>query len=92
MNIHKQGGTMLGSSRGGFDGDKILAQLLKKGIQQVYIVGGDGTHRGIYALSKLAEERGLKICFAGIPKTIDNDIPIIESSFGFSTSVDIATE
>ena len=52
--IHKEGGTMLGSSRGGFDGDKIINALLEKGISQVYIVGGDGTHRGINALSKLA--------------------------------------
>ena len=83
---------MLGSSRGGYDGEKILDACLKKGIQQVYIIGGDGTHRGIYALSKLAEERGLKISFAGVPKTIDNDIPLIESSFGFPTSCDVAAE
>lgn len=31
-NIHKLGGTFLGSSRGGFDGEKILEQLIKKGI------------------------------------------------------------
>lgn len=53
--IHKLGGTILGSSRGGFDGEKILAQLLAKGVSQVYIIGGDGTHRGIHALCELAE-------------------------------------
>jgi 6-phosphofructokinase 1 len=31
-NIHKQGGTILGSSRGGFDKDKILDALEEKGI------------------------------------------------------------
>ena len=30
--IHKLGGTFLGSSRGGFDGDKIINSLLEKGI------------------------------------------------------------
>lgn len=49
--IHKKGGTILGSSRGGFDGEKIIEALLKRGISQVYIVGGDGTHRGLFALS-----------------------------------------
>jgi 6-phosphofructokinase 1 len=49
--IHKQGGTFLGSSRGGFDGEKIINSLLERGISQVYIIGGDGTHRGINALS-----------------------------------------
>jgi 6-phosphofructokinase 1 len=31
----------------------------------------------------MVEERGLPISFAGIPKTIDNDIPLIDFSFGF---------
>lgn len=30
--IHKQGGTFLGSSRGGFDGDKILDELVKRNV------------------------------------------------------------
>ena len=49
-NIHKLGGTILGSSRGGFDADKILNSLVEKGINQVYLIGGDGTLRGINAL------------------------------------------
>ena len=32
------------------------------------------------------------ISFAGIPKTIDNDIPLIDYSFGFNTSVEVASE
>ena len=90
--IHKDGGTFLGSSRGGFDGDKIINSLLERGVSQVYIIGGDGTHRGINALSEMAAERGVEIAFAGIPKTIDNDIPIIDSSFGFATSCEVAAE
>lgn len=34
-------------------------------------------------------KRGLKIAVAGLPKTIDNDIPIIDKSFGFETSVEV---
>lgn len=30
------------------------------------------------------------ISFVGIPKTIDNDIPIIDGSFGFNTSCEVA--
>lgn len=56
-NIHKEGGTILGSSRGGFDADKILDSLVARGINHVYIIGGDGTHRGIDALVKRAIER-----------------------------------
>ncbi|RYY83664.1 hypothetical protein EON63_10740 [archaeon] len=32
-------------------------------------------------------ERKLNISVAGIPKTIDNDVDLIDRSFGFTTSV-----
>ena len=81
---------MLGSSRGGFDAEKILDELHTRGINQVYIIGGDGTHRGILKLIERAKSRKLIISFVGIPKTIDNDIPIIDSSFGFNTACEVA--
>ena len=46
------GGTFLGSSRGGFNLDKIMIYLEKKVIRQLYIIGGDGTHRGAYSIHK----------------------------------------
>lgn len=33
------------------------------------------------------ERRGLKIAIVGVPKTIDNDIPLMEKTFGFTTAV-----
>ena len=56
----------------------------------IYCVGGDGTHRGVNILSTEIEKRGLKIGICGIPKTIDNDIALIDKSFGFETSVEEA--
>ncbi len=49
-NIHHKGGTMLSSSRGGFDLEKILAFIKKMKIQQLYVIGGDGTHRGAFKI------------------------------------------
>ena len=49
--LQYQGGTIFGSSRGGFDGDKIINALTERGINQLYVIGGDGTHRGIAVLS-----------------------------------------
>ena len=89
-NVHKFGGTMLGSSRGGFNKDKILDEIHARGVNQVYIIGGDGTHRGINELIKRAMERRMVVSFVGIPKTIDNDIPLIDSSFGFNTACGVA--
>ena len=45
--IHHHGGTYLGTARGGFDCDKIINRIVAQGVNQVYIIGGDGTHRGI---------------------------------------------
>lgn len=90
--IHKEGGTILGSSRGNVGPDVYLDALVQQGVNQVYCVGGDGTHRGIYALAKRAIERGIVITFAGVPKTIDNDIPLIDYSFGFNSSVEVAAK
>jgi hypothetical protein len=48
--IHQQGGTVLGSSRGGFDLEKIIGFLKAKKVNQLYVIGGDGTHRGAFLI------------------------------------------
>ena len=48
--IHHQGGTFLRSARGGFNADNILTWCQKHQVNQIYVVGGDGTHRGANAL------------------------------------------
>ncbi|KAG4389402.1 hypothetical protein AAZX31_06G084600 [Glycine max] len=73
--IHKRGGTILGTSRGGHDTGKIVDSIQDRGINQVYIIGGDGTQRGATVIYEEVRRRGLKVAIAGIPKTIDNDIP-----------------
>jgi 6-phosphofructokinase 1 len=49
-NIHNLGGTILGSSRGGFKAKEMIAAIKQMKINQLYIIGGDGTHRGLLAL------------------------------------------
>ncbi|XP_024020310.1 ATP-dependent 6-phosphofructokinase 4, chloroplastic [Morus notabilis] len=88
--IHKRGGTFLRTSRGGHDTQKILDNIQDRGINQVYIIGGDGTQRGAALIYKEVEKRGLHVAVAGIPKTIDNDIAVIDKSFGFDTAVEEA--
>eukprot|EP01036_Dinobryon_divergens_P022498 gene22498-30759_t len=88
--IHHQGGTYLASSRGGFDVERIINFLLENKINQLFVIGGDGTHRGANVLSEECIKRNLNIAVAGIPKTIDNDVDLIDRSFGFTTSVEAA--
>jgi len=89
-NIHHGGGTILGSSRGGFDIDKICEFIESKDIKQLFVIGGDGTHRGAFKIHETCMERGLHVAVAGIPKTIDNDVDHIDRSFGFISSVEAA--
>ncbi|CAN6456857.1 unnamed protein product [Victoria cruziana] len=88
--IHKRGGTILGTSRGGQDTIKIVDSIQDRGINQVYIIGGDGTQKGASSIYAEIESRGLKVSVVGIPKTIDNDIAVIDKSFGFDTAVEEA--
>ncbi|CAI0449666.1 unnamed protein product [Linum tenue] len=88
--IHKRGGTTLLTSRGGHDTVKIVDSIQDRGINQVYIIGGDGTQKGAALIHEEVEKRGMKVAVAGIPKTIDNDIAVIDKSFGFDTAVEEA--
>ena len=85
--IHLLGGTVLGTSRYGFEGKKIADILIKKKIDIVFFIGGDGTHSGMIELSKIFKSRKKKIILVGIPKSIDNDLPIIDKSFGLESAI-----
>lgn len=91
-NIHLTGGTMLGSSRGNQDVEKMVDTIEILNINILFCIGGDGTLRGAHAIHKEIEKRKLKIAVAGIPKTIDNDIDLIQKSFGFETAFSIAND
>jgi len=90
--IHLIGGTLLGSSRGLQDVGKIVNTLEMMNINILFCIGGDGTLRGAHAIAEEVEKRKLKICVAGIPKTIDNDINLIHKSFGFETAFSVAND
>jgi 6-phosphofructokinase 1 len=90
--IHLTGGTILGSSRGNQDVSQIVDTLEILNINILFCIGGDGTLRGAHAIHTEISKRNLKIGIAGIPKTIDNDINLIEKSFGFETAFSIAND
>ena len=92
VNIHDRGGTVLGSSRGPQDIDKIIDSLERMNIGLLFMIGGDGTLTAAGRITDAIFERGLKIGVIGVPKTIDNDIYMVSRSFGFDTAVDVATK
>ena len=96
----RQGGTFLGSTNKGNpfkipteDGkhvDKskeIIEGYHSMKLDGLIIIGGDGS---MQILKKLAKDGDMKI--VAIPKTIDNDVGATESSIGFHTAVDVATQ
>src|SRR5665811_1170969 len=91
------GGTVLGTSRDkvhkmNMDGElrdmrtAVLENCAKLKLDAVVMLGGGGTAKNALRLS----EAGLNV--VTLPKTIDNDIAGTDTSFGFATAMEIATE
>ena len=92
-NIHMNGGTILGSSRGGTeDMERLVDKMEELGIDILYAIGGDGTMKGASILTEILQKRGLPISVIGVPKTIDNDISYIQRTFGFESAVSKAID
>ncbi len=89
--ILQRGGTILGTSRRdpyvhGKGAASVRGAIESEGLDGVIVVGGDGSLRSALGLW----EEGVPL--VGVPKTIDNDIPGTDVTFGFDTAVQIATE
>lgn len=91
------GGTILGTSRdkphrmpiaGEFvdKTDAVVENYRKHNLDVLVCLGGGGTQKNARRLM----ERGLNLIT--LPKTIDNDIPRTDLTFGFDTALGIATE
>lgn len=65
---------------------QILLNLKQREIEALIVIGGDGT------LNIASEIAAMGFPVVGVPKTIDNDLPKTERTFGFDTAVSIATE
>ncbi len=91
--ILNRGGTILGTSRtnpfredNNGDPERILENIKKFDLDAIVAIGGEDTQGVAFKLS----EMGVNV--VGIPKTIDNDLPGTDYTFGFDTAVNIAVE
>jgi len=62
------------------------------GLSVLFVVGGDGSHRLAASIAAAATQQGMQLSVACVPKTIDNDLPVIDRSFGFETAVSEAVK
>jgi 6-phosphofructokinase 1 len=88
--VHRFGGTVLGTSRGKQDPEVMIETLLARDVSVLLGIGGEGTLRGLSHLAAAIGRRGLPIAVVGVPKTIDDDIPYVDKTFGFDTAVERA--
>lgn len=86
-NIQEDGGTILGSSRGEQSSEIMVDTLMRLNINMLFCIGGDGTLRGARDIAKEIKRRKQPISVIGIPKTIDNDLNLVDRTFGFETAV-----
>ncbi len=90
--ILSRGGTILYSARSeGFytagGRQEAAANLKKRGIDGLVVIGGDGSFQGAH---KLYKEHGFAVI--GVPGTIDNDIGGTEYTIGYDTACNVALE
>lgn len=88
--IHLKGGTILGTSRGGANIKEIVRRIDLWGLDMVFVVGGNGGNAAANAIQEEVERQGLRCVVAGVPKSIDNDILLVDKCFGFDTAVEEA--
>ncbi len=90
--IHTEGGTVLGTSRGPVDTKIAVDHLMAVGVNVLFTIGGDGTQRGGNDLFQEARRRGYPLAVVGVPKTVDNDVAFVSRTFGYYTAVEEAAK
>ncbi|KAK9808540.1 hypothetical protein WJX73_006509 [Symbiochloris irregularis] len=88
--IHLRGGTLLGTSRGGADVKEIVRRIDLWGVNMLFVVGGNGGNAAANAIQQQCEVSKVLCAVIGVPKSIDNDILLIDRCFGFDTAVEEA--
>lgn len=67
--------------------DVVVRNLKDHGIDCLIVIGGDGSLKIAHDLHRFCD-----VNVVGVPKTIDNDLPCTERTFGFDTAMAMATE
>lgn len=70
---------------------QIIGCLKKHRIEEFFYIGGNDSMDTVQKLSSYAEDTGCDIRFIGVPKTIDNDLPITDHTPGFGSAAKYVT-
>lgn len=86
--LHAQAGTFLGASnKSQVDGreDEFIRKYKDLGLDGLILAGGDGSFRCMERVKQ-------HVNVIGVPKTIDNDLPGTDMSFGFDTACTVVAD
>lgn len=86
--IHSQAGTYIGTSnRSGIEGREaeFISKYKELGLDGLVVAGGDGTFR---CLEPVRDQ----VKIIGVPKTIDNDLPGTDATFGYDTACSVVSD
>lgn len=68
------------------DFEKLLNVFRKYNIRYFFYIGGNDSMDTAYKVNKLALEEGYDLRVIGIPKTIDNDLPLTDHTPGYGSA------
>lgn len=68
------------------DFEKLLDVFRKYNIRYFFYIGGNDSMDTAYKVNKLAQEEGYDLRVIGIPKTIDNDLPMTDHAPGYGSA------
>ncbi|KAI8112957.1 hypothetical protein M9434_004276 [Picochlorum sp. BPE23] len=88
--IQLEGGTMLGTSSEPADVKQIVKRLDLWSIDFLFVIGGPGSHGAALKLQEACEESRVPCSIIAVPKSIDNDILLVDKTFGFESAVEEA--
>ncbi|KAL4440737.1 hypothetical protein ABPG77_000446 [Micractinium sp. CCAP 211/92] len=88
--IHLEGGTILGTSRAEPNVPEIVKRLDLWKIDILFVVGGRGGNAAAELIHRECRAKKVPCCVVAVPKSIDNDLLLIDKTFGFETAVEEA--
>ncbi|WP_395373101.1 6-phosphofructokinase [Marinicella sp. W31] len=66
--------------------DRLIEVFAAHNIGYFFYNGGGDSSDTAFKVSQLAQEKGLDVTCIGVPKTIDNDLPVTDTCPGFGTT------
>lgn len=91
--IHLKGGSILGTTKFNSspkDTEEIVKRIERWNLNMLFVVAGEGGTQWADIIGRRCRELGLPCAVVGVPKSIDNNMQLIDKCFGHETAVEEA--